>query len=59
MSGESRILGKVGGGGGRQNTILLNFPKNYMKSRKLWLLGGGHTGVPLDPPLGNFTGKNL
>ena len=41
----------VGGGadplGGRQHTILLNFPKNCMKSRKFWAVGG----APINPPL--------
>ena len=46
----------VGGGadplGGRQHTILLNFPKNCMKSRKFWAVGGGAPGAPpLNPPL--------
>ena len=36
----------VGGGadppsGGRQHTILSNFPKNCMKSRKFWTIGEG------------------
>ena len=42
------------GGGGHQHMILSTFPKNRMKSRKFWALGGG--GVcggepPLDSPL--------
>ena len=36
-------------GGGRQHTILSNFQKNCMKSRKFWTVGGG--GAPLNPPL--------
>ena len=41
-SGGSRIFpgGAPTPGGGR-DTILLNFPKNCMKSRKIWSLGGG------------------
>ena len=47
----------VGGGadppGGRQHTILSKFPKNCMKSRKFWTVGGREPGEPspLDPPL--------
>ena len=37
---------------GRQDTILLNVPKNCMKSRNIWSLGGGAPPPPLDPPLG-------
>ena len=33
--------------GGRQHTILPNFPKNCMKLRKFWAVGR----APLDPPL--------
>ena len=37
---------------GRRDTILLKFPENCMKSRKIWSLGEAHTGgAPLDPPL--------
>ena len=46
----------VGGGAdpleGRQHTILSNFPKNCMKSRKFWAVGGRAPGAPpLNPPL--------
>ena len=34
-------------GEGRQHMILPNFPKNCMKSIKIWTVGG----PPLDPPL--------
>ena len=39
-------------GGGCQHTILSNFPKKCMKSRKFWAVGG-HTGCapPLNPSL--------
>ena len=33
-------------GGGRQHTILSNFPENCMKSRKFWALGGLVPGAP-------------
>ena len=40
----------VGGGanplGGRQHTILSNFLKNCMKSRKFWTVGGRAPGAP-------------
>ena len=39
-------------GGGRQHTILSNFPKNCMKSRKFWAVGRARArGAPLNPPL--------
>ena len=41
-------------GGGRQDTILLKFPKNCMKLKKFRLPGGGggvSPAPPLDPPL--------
>ena len=47
----------VGGGAnpperGHQPMILSNFPKNYMKLRKFWTVGGAHAGsTPLNPPL--------
>ena len=48
----------VGGGanprGGRQHTILPNFPKNCMKLRKVWSVGGAPGVPPLDPPLRVF-----
>ena len=31
--------------------ILPKFPKNCMKLRKFWAVGGGRRGAPLDPPL--------
>ena len=37
-------------GGGGQHTNLPDFPKNCMKLRKFWSVGGPG-GVPLDPPL--------
>ena len=49
-SGGSRIFP----GGGRRDTILLNFPENSMKSRKIRSLGGGGGAggaPPPDPPL--------
>ena len=42
----------LGGGadplGGRQHTILSKFPKNCMKSRKFWAMGGGGVLIYLD-----------
>ena len=41
-------------GSGRQHTILSNFPKNCMKLRKFWAVGGGGRepgASPLNPPL--------
>ena len=32
---------------GGQHTILSNFPKNCMKSRKFWVVGGRTPGLPL------------
>ena len=50
--GGSRIphrRGRQPSGGRSQHT---NFPKNCMKLRKFWSVGGGAPGVPpLDPPL--------
>ena len=40
---------------GHQHTILSNFHKNCMKSRKFWALGGRVGGAPLDSPLGYDT----
>ena len=42
VSGGSRIFpgGANPQGGGRRDTILLNFPENCMKSRRIWPLGG-------------------
>ena len=37
-------------GGGRQHTILSNFLKNCMKSRKFWTVGG-RVPPPPNPPL--------
>ena len=35
------LLGRQpGGGGGHRDTILLKFPENCMKLRKIWSLGG-------------------
>ena len=36
--------------------ILSNFPKNFMKARKFWAVGGLELGTPppLDPPLVNL-----
>ena len=50
----------VGGGAnprgeGRQHTNFPDFPKNYMKLRKFWSVGGGRT--PGAPPLGSATGQ--
>ena len=49
----------VGGGadplGGRQHTILLNFPKNCMKSRKFWAVGGR----PPKSATGVLTGRRI
>ena len=49
MSGADKGF-PVGGGtdppGGRQHTILSNFPKNCMKLRKFWAVGGMRTGAP-------------
>ena len=51
LRGGSRILRRKGGANpprrGRQPMILPNFPKNYMKLRKFWTVGG----TPGDPPL--------
>ena len=40
---------------GRQHTNLSGFPKNCMKLRKFWFVGGGGGagGAPLNPPLVN------
>ena len=35
------VLGGADPLGGHQHTILSNFPKNYMKSREFWAMGGG------------------
>ena len=55
-SGGSRISPRRGrqlpGGGGRQHTILLNFPKNCMKLKEFGpQLGGASVAPPLDPQL--------
>ena len=36
---------------GRKPMILANFPKNCMKLRKFWTVGGAPGAPPLDPPL--------
>ena len=41
-------MGRRPSGGGRQHTTLSKFPKNCMKSRNFWAVGGE---PPLDPPL--------
>ena len=52
MSGADQGF-PVGGGanplGGRQHMILSNFPKNCMKLRKFWTVGGGGH-APVRPP---------
>ena len=52
--GGSRIIRRRGhrpSSGGRQHMILLNFPKNCMKLRKIWAGGGLLPGALLDLPL--------
>ena len=39
-----------GGGGGRQHTILPNFPENCMKSKEFGRPGGGGARAPCAPP---------
>ena len=57
--GGYRILrrrGRQPSGGGRQHTNLPDFPKNCMKLRKFWSVGGA-PGVPrLYPPLKKIKG---
>ena len=58
--GGSRILCRRGadlpGEGGHQHMILSKFPKNCMKLRNVWTVGGACTGrAPLDLPLGYHT----
>ena len=43
--------GARGAMGGRQHTILSNFPKNCLKSRKFWAVEGMRQGAPLNLPL--------
>ena len=48
--------------GGRQPTICLIFPENYMKMKKFWPRGGARPWrppPPLDPPLVTTTIENL
>ena len=52
--GGSRIpcrRGRQPSEGACQHTILSNFPKNCMKSRKFWTVGGGGGRAPGAPPL--------
>ena len=55
ISGGSRISprGRQLPGGGRQHTILPNFPKNCMKLKEFGPPGGGHASLApsTDPPL--------
>ena len=55
--GGSRIPCRSGADplGGRLHTILSNFPKNCMKLRKFWAVGGRGGRAPGAPPLGSAT----